>query len=374
MQISNQTQRSDAAYGFSETLMAQTQFQLQALDGSTSTGKPNTPADQVSLSPGALTMGRANGQNDQMASLLGMMENILQQVLGTTLSTVAATSHPSAADKAGQSSGSQNAPSSPLDQLTSSILSALQGDNGSHAAQSGGNQDSLLSALGAMGKSVENDAMSLFNNLSAQNQSAMNGMVSDAAAHGASGSYQSLVSVQESESYQFSASGKLTTASGQTFQFSLQVELQASVSITSSQSGVFGPSSQNTAPQSLQLGQQAGLFSGANVNFDSQNLQKSNPTGDDKAAKTDDSAATSAATIGQAITSALATLKLTPEKTDDKQTPQQQQVSALMHRKHGRHAHGAGHQANGTATPSSQTSADSDTPQTAQNKQVTAAG
>ena len=369
MQILNQTQNSSAGYGLSETLMAQTQLQLQAV-GNTSSAKPSGNGDPVTLSSGALTGSGANGQNNSMSSLLSMMESILQQVLGTSLTAVAATPQANATATGKQGNTDQNSPSSPLNQLTDSILSALQGDNSGQAAQSGGNQNSLLSALSSMGNSVQNDALSLFNNLSSQNQSMMNGLVSNAAAQGASGSYESQVSVAESESYSFTASGQLTTASGQTYQFSLQVELQANVAIASTQSGTFGPNSQNGSTQSQQLGQQAGLLAGANLNYNLSNLLKSSTGGsatNAQADNTDQSAGSDTSTgntgaadqgdrsavpttssIGQEITSALASLTLTPQNAKSTQTPLQQQVSALFHRKHGHHhTHGTQGQSSG---------------------------
>ncbi|MBV8049214.1 MAG: hypothetical protein JO171_18850, partial [Paludibacterium sp.] len=381
MQILNQTQRNTGAYGFSETLMAQTQLQFQAIGGSAATGQAGNTADQVTLSPGATASNGANGQNDLMTSLQGMIENILQQVLGTSLTTVASTTQSNAANKSGQNSDSQNAPSSPLDQLTASIMTALQGNNSSQAAQSGGSQNSLLSALSSMGNSVQNDALSLFNNLSAQNQSLMHNMTANAAAQGASGSYESDVSVAESERYDFTASGKITMASGQAFQFSLQVDLQASVQIASRETGTFGPQSQNgqdsqnnqngqdgaTQNPTLQLGQQAGLFAGADVAFSLQNLLAaslgnnsqttgaasgaSNASGTNRAGGNGSSTSSSAAgdsgstqtdlasLIGREITSALATLTLTPQNSGSKQqTLPQQQISALLQHKHGQHA------------------------------------
>ncbi|BEV73520.1 hypothetical protein THUN1379_30020 [Paludibacterium sp. THUN1379] len=367
MQISHQTQNNTAAYGFSESLMAQTQFQLQAVNSSQS--RPGSVSDQISLSPGALAGSRTSDATDPMSSLLGVMQSILQQVLGVSMNTVAATGKPDAVS--GSTAGSdtsQRGPDSSLDQLTSSILSALQGDDASQSAKSGGNQDSLLSALSNMGRSVESDALSLFNNLSAQNQSMMNGLLGSAVSQGASGSYLSQVSVAESQHFSFAASGQLTTASGQRYQFSLQVDLEVDVAISSSQSGTFGPgnASQNSGGmQSLQLGAMAGLFSGASLSYPQPTLQSATQ-GKDKGKDKDEGSATSSAptlaSIGQQINSALASLILTPEQQDGKTKRQaQQQISALLQPAHRHHKHGQGKHQDVTTQTAAQTQAQADT-------------
>lgn len=345
MQISHQTQNHTAAYGFSESLMAQTQFQLQSVNNSNA--RPVPVADQISLSPGALSGSRAADASDPMSSLLGVMQSILQQVLGVSMNTVAATGKPGALSGGTPDAGdSQTGPASSMDQLTSSILSALQGDSANQSAKSGGNQDSLLSALSNMGRSVESDALALFNNLSAQNQSMMNGLLGSAASQGASGTYLSQVSVAESQHFSFAASGQLTTASGQRYQFSLQVDLEVDVAISSSQSGTFGPGqtsegSQNSGGmQNLQLGTMAGMFSGASLSYPQPALQ-SPRQGTDKDARQEKSNVPTLATIGQQINSALASLILTPEQQDATSKSQaQQQISALLHPAHRHHKHG----------------------------------
>jgi hypothetical protein len=278
MQTSPLTQQlTSAAWGFSETLMSHSALQWRALDGSSAGSSDSStastlPADTVALSPAAQATAAQGKNSDDMQSLLGLMQGILQQVLGMPFATQSALpGKDTAAASAGTTQAAKTAsgPESGLDGLTSSILSAL--GQSPDAAKSGGSGDSLLAALKHMGTSLAGDAMNLYQSLATQSQAQRNDFMAQTAAQGGSGSYSSQIAVQETESFSFSAHGKVTTASGQTYEFSLQVELQASVSIASTQSGTFG----TQGSQALTLGNQAGSFSGAGVDYRLQSLQQS---------------------------------------------------------------------------------------------------
>ncbi|SCK22700.1 hypothetical protein [Vogesella sp. LIG4] len=71
---------------------------------------------------------------------------------------------------------------------------------------------------------------------------------------------------QEQESLQFSASGSITTGDGRQFSFQLDVSLQRSLDIHSSQTLNFGAATHD--PLMLTLGNDAGALSGASVSFD----------------------------------------------------------------------------------------------------------
>jgi len=112
----------------------------------------------------------------------------------------------------------------------------------------------------------DNTADSTSGNSSSASQSA--------APQGVSGSYKTTTTYQESESLAFSANGSITTANGQQFKFSLDVQMQRSFQMTSSQSMTFGASANATDPLMITLGQDAGKLSGASVAFDLQSNGK----------------------------------------------------------------------------------------------------
>jgi hypothetical protein len=70
---------------------------------------------------------------------------------------------------------------------------------------------------------------------------------------------------EESEQTRFTANGSVTTASGQTLQFSLDVSMQRAYSSTSTRVSRYGP---GTDPLMITLGADAGKLSGATVSFD----------------------------------------------------------------------------------------------------------
>jgi hypothetical protein len=90
-------------------------------------------------------------------------------------------------------------------------------------------------------------------------------------APGLSGSFQSSMTYQETESLAFSAAGTVTTSSGQQFQFSLDVQMQRSFQMSSSQSLSFGNQAAATDPLMITLGGDAGSLSNASVQFDLKN-------------------------------------------------------------------------------------------------------
>lgn len=79
------------------------------------------------------------------------------------------------------------------------------------------------------------------------------------------GTLETTTTYQESEQTHFSASGSVTTASGQTMNFSLDVTMQRSYSSTTSRVSRYGP---GTDPLMITLGTDAGTLSGATVSFD----------------------------------------------------------------------------------------------------------
>lgn len=332
MQTSSLTQQTQAAaLSFSETLASRSALQWRALDGSSagsSTQSATVPADTVSLGTAARAAGARGTGDDDMQSLLGLMQGILQQVLGVPFATV--TALPGADKNAVQGAATQAQTPAPLDTLTASILSAL--GQSPDAAKSGGSPNSLLAALKNMGQSVASDAMNLYQSLAAQSQSQVNDFMSQTAARGGSGSYSSQISVQETESFRFSAQGKVTTAAGQSFEFSLEIELQASISITSTQSGTFG----SQGSQALTLGQQAGSFSGASVGYSLQSLlQTASSTSaqreETERSKTDSRPAASAREpAASPFATALARLDLWPAATEGKARGHHRQLAALL--------------------------------------------
>lgn len=80
-----------------------------------------------------------------------------------------------------------------------------------------------------------------------------------------SGTQEVSTHYEESEQTRFNASGSVTTASGQTLNFSLDITLQRAYSSTTTRISRYGP---GTDPLMITLGADAGTLSGATVSFD----------------------------------------------------------------------------------------------------------
>ena len=316
---------------FSQSLATQSSINWQINDQFASDAGTAVPGDQVNLSPaGQASSLNQNGSPSEISAMLSLMASMLQNLFGSAFTPQSGLTGPQTIQQGPGSVSAQNGPPPPgaasPQNLVSTISSALQGlANQGNGAQAAGLPDILGAALKQMGSALQQDALSTFQTLNQKNQQMLAGM----AAQGASGVYQSQASVQESQTLRFSASGQMTTVSGQTFSFAFQVELQASVSINSEQAGRFSPQGRSNTLQYMTLGQQAGPFSGAALSFDPNTAPTQQFTASTGQSQSNESGGTPQ-NIGQYIRAALAKLTLTPIHSNLSQPDQAQQFLGLF--------------------------------------------